>query len=255
MTAHLAVDGGPERLFGFTAHHADGHRAGSMTTGPWMAGPGGVPRAGAFGVLVDNVLGTTISGRHPDGSWSVSTEIGIDVTGPVPADGGVVRATVETVEVDAIGAFATGDVVDADGNVIARCRQRGRFVPSPVTTNGWAEPAPDDGDLLSRVGAVVSSTDDLELVITPLLANPMGNLHGGVSFCVSEWAGALALSRVGSPLSTASVHVTYLRPIPVGTQVRFTSHVVHTGRSLGVVHVISHDTAGKACTFTTLVTH
>lgn len=254
MPPHLAVDGGPERLFGFQAHQADGRRTGSMSTGPWMIGPGAVSRAGALGVLVDNVLGTTISAAHPDGRWSVSTEIGIDLVGAIPVDGGTVSATVETLEVDGIGAFATGDVVDATGNVIARCRQRGRFIPSPVTTNGWAEVPPADGDLMTRLGASISD-DALELITTPIVANPMGNLHGGVSFCVSEWAGALALSKVGSPLTAASVQVAYLRPIPVGTRIRFTSHVVHAGRTLGVVHVTGYDDAGKPCTVTTLVTH
>lgn len=250
----LAVEGGPERLFGFLAYQDGERRTGSMNTGSWMAGPGDVPRAGALGVLVDNVLGTTISAAHPDGSWSVSTEIGIDLVGPIPVDGGIISVTVETVEVDAIGAFATGDVVDAAGNIIARCRQRGRFVPSPATTNGWTDTPGADGDLMNRLGASMAD-DGLELTTTAIVANPMGNLHGGVSFCVSEWAGALAMSRVGSPLTAASVQVAYLRPIPLGTRVRFTSHVVHAGRTLGVVHVTSHDEAGKPCTVTTLVTH
>jgi uncharacterized protein (TIGR00369 family) len=107
---------------------------------------------------------------------------------------------------------------------------------------------------MTRLGASISD-DALELITTPIVANPMGNLHGGVSFCVSEWAGALALSKVGSPLTAASVQVAYLRPIPVGTRIRFTSHVVHAGRTLGVVHVTGYDDAGKPCTVTTLVTH
>ncbi|TDO46865.1 uncharacterized protein (TIGR00369 family) [Kribbella sp. VKM Ac-2527] len=260
MSAHLIVDGGPERLFGFRAHHADGRRTGSMSTGAWLAGPGGIPRGGALGVLVDNVLGTTISAAHPDGDWSVSTEIGIDVVGAIPVDGSTVRATVESIEVATIGAFATGDVIDAAGNVIARCRQRGRFVsaPEPAATNGRTDGLRSDreADLMSRIGAVASLAEDvLELTTTPVLANPMGNLHGGVSLCVSEWAGALALSRVAAPLTTTSVHVAYLRPIPIGTRVRFTPRVVHAGRTLGVAHVTSHNEAGKPCTVTTLVTH
>ena len=262
MAAQLDVDGGPERLFGFEPVHVDGRRVGgSMATGPWMAGPSGTPRAGALGVLVDNALGTRISAHHPGGSWSVSTEIAIDLIRPIPVDGSVVRATVTSVEVDAIGAFATGEVVDATGNVIARCRQRGRFVPTPAltATNGWHNPRRnDDIDLLGRIAAVTSLTrdgDDLELLSAPALANPMGNLHGGVSLCVSEWTGALALSRAATPLTAASVHIAYLRPIPVGTRVRFTTNVIHTGRGLGVVHVTSLNEAGKPCTVTTLVTH
>ncbi len=262
MAPQLGVDGGPERLFGFEPLYVDGRRTGgSMATGQWMAGPGGIPRAGALGVMVDNALGTTISAQHPDGRWAVSTEIAMDLVRPIPADGSVVRATVGSIEVDAIGAFATGDVIDATGNVIARCRQRGRFIPTPAptTTNGWHDVRPDDdADLLSRIAAVTSLAhdgDDLELLSAPALANPMGNLHGGVSLCVSEWTGALALSRTATPLTTASVHIAHLRPIPIGTRVRFTTNVIHTGRGLGVVHVTSLNDAGKPCTVTTLVTH
>ncbi|HEY3003653.1 MAG TPA: PaaI family thioesterase [Kribbellaceae bacterium] len=271
MTAHAAVDGGPERLFGFQPIHDGGRRVGgAMSTGAWLTGPGAVPRAGGLGVLVDNVLGNAILAGHP-GHWSVSTEIGIDVTGTIPADGSTVRARARSVDADAAGAFATGDVIDASGNVIARCRQRGRFVmppsapsapspPTPAATNGSAGVRRERGTaaLMSRIGAVTSLAgdgDDLELLSTPALANPMGNLHGGVTLCVSEWTGARALGRAAAPLTTASVHVAYLRPVPVGSRVRFTTHVVHAGRSLGVARVTGRDDAGRACTVTTLVTH
>ncbi len=266
MTAHQAFDGGPERLFGFQPIHDGGRRVGgAMSTGAWLTGPGAVPRAGALGVLVDNVLGNAIFAGHP-GRWSVSTEIGIDVTGTIPADGSAVRAEARSVDADAAGAFATGDVIDASGNVIARCRQRGRFVvpppspPSPAATNGATGVRRERGtaDLMSRIGAVTSLAgdgDDLELLSTPALANPMDNLHGGVTLCVSEWTGARTLSRAAAPLTTASVHVAYLRPIPVGSRVRFTTQVVHAGRSLGVARVTGLNDAGKACAVTTLVTH
>jgi acyl-coenzyme A thioesterase PaaI-like protein len=51
------------------------------------------------------------------------------------------------------------------------------------------------------------------------------------------------------------VHIAYVRPVPVGHRVSYTTDVVHTGRTLGVAHVIGRNEAGKACTVATVITH
>jgi uncharacterized protein (TIGR00369 family) len=254
--------GGPERLFRFSRIPAEDSRIlGSITTGPWLAGTDAVPRAGALGVLVDNVLGNAIIASHPEGRHSVSTEISIDVVGAIPVDGTTVHAQARTVEVDATGGLALGEVVDISGKVIAHCRQRGRFVdPRPGgTPNGERiGRIARASDLMALIGTVASMTEDgdcLELTSAPPLANPSGNLHGGISLCVSEWLGAQALSRLAGPSTTASVHVAYVRPVPVGHRVRYTTDVVHTGRTLGVAHVLGSNEGGKACTVATVITH
>jgi uncharacterized protein (TIGR00369 family) len=253
--------GGPEQLFRYTPVHAERTQVvGAMITGPWLAGPGQEPGAGALAVLVDNVLGHAIIGDRPDGQLSVSTEIGIDLIGKVPVDGSTVHARARTVETDATGGLATGEVVDAAGNIIARCRQRGRFLERrPVAgPNGrpglgataWAQAS----DLVTLIGAVTSLTDNedtLELTVSPTLANPMGILHGGISFCVSDWLGVRALR----PLTSASVSVAYLRPAPADGRVRFTAEVAHAGRGLGVARVMGRNGAGKLCTVATVIAH
>jgi uncharacterized protein (TIGR00369 family) len=256
----IAVSG-PEHLFRYTPVRADGTQVvGSMTTGPWLARPGHEPGAGALAVLVDNVLGHAIIGDSPDGQLSVSTEIGIDLIGKIPVDGSTVHARASSVDTDAIGGLATGEVVDAAGNIIARCRQRGRFLEQrPVAgPNGRplhkATAQAQASDLVTLIGSVTPLTEDdgaLELTVSPTLANPLGILHGGISFCVSDWLGAEALR----PLRSASVNVAYLRPVPADGRVRFTAEVVHAGRGLGVARVMGRNQAGKLCTVATVIAH
>jgi acyl-coenzyme A thioesterase PaaI-like protein len=52
---------------------------------------------------------------------------------------------------------------------------------------------------------------------------------------------------------TASIHIAYVRPAPVGTRLLFTPTVIHEGRTLGLAQVISTNEAGNPCTIATLV--
>src|SRR5690242_14160912 len=79
--------GGPEGLFRVDDLSVGDAPHGRMITGPWMTGPDGRPSPGGLGVLVDDVLGYAILAARPRNDWSVSTEIALDVLGPVPGDG------------------------------------------------------------------------------------------------------------------------------------------------------------------------
>ena len=46
---------------------------------------------------------------RPKGLWSVTTELNIDVAGPLPTDGQQVRATAAPARLDAAGGLARGD--------------------------------------------------------------------------------------------------------------------------------------------------
>jgi uncharacterized protein (TIGR00369 family) len=259
---------GPEGLFALDGLTADGGTVrGGMITGPWMAGPGGRPGAGCLGVLVDDVLGYALIARRPQERWSVSTEISIDVLGPVPGDGTRLQAETELLITDAQGGLASGRVLDESGRVIALCRQRGRFVPQlPLSgaeaalTGGPQLPAPDPAagtDAASLLGLRWAGPGSPEpvLEVTDRLANPLGNLHGGVSLCASELVAIEALLPSGPPLVTASVHIAYLRPSPIGTVASFTATVQHRGRTLGIVQVVGTNQAGKICTIATITAH
>jgi uncharacterized protein (TIGR00369 family) len=257
---------GPEALFRVSDFAHDGVvTKGSMQTGTWMLGPDGLPCAGSLGVLVDNALGLALIAKRPQGYWSVSAEISIELCAAIPIDGSLLRAEATLVQADAFGGLASARVLDEGGRVIALCSQRGRFIESDQ--GSMPAPAWDaDGDPLphsstsgaaSLVGAELLPTADgakLNLTVTPRLVNPLGNLHGGISLCVSELVGLAALQQSGPQLETTSVHVVYARPVPLGCSVSFHASVTHRGRSLAVAQVISTN-EGKPCTITTVTAH
>ncbi|MDX6251989.1 MAG: hypothetical protein QOF10_5349 [Kribbellaceae bacterium] len=253
-TSGTIVTGGPERLFRIDSV-APGRTSvtGSMTTGPWSAGPDGQPCAGSLGVLVDNVLGYAIQARRPEHRWSVSTEISIDFLADFPTDGSPLYAEGRVLQIDAIGGMASGQVIDSTGRVIAHCRQRGRFVPqSPGITAATSNNHLPTVDTATIIGVPAGETPDLSLEVTAELGNPLGNLHGGVSLCASELAGIAALRSSNQALVTASIHVAYVRPAPVGTHLLFSPTVLHRGRTFALVQVVSTNETGKPCTIATI---
>lgn len=255
-TSGPIVAGGPERLFRIDSVAAGTTAVtGSMTTGPWSAAPDGRPCAGSLGVLVDNVLGYAIQARRPEHQWSVSTEISIDFLSEVPTDGSPLYAEGRALRADAVGGLASGQVSDSTGQVVAQCRQRGRFVPqSPTTPVATVYDGLLTADAAALIGAQ-AGTSGLHLAVTTQLGNPLGNLHGGVSLCASELAGLAALGSSDQALVTASIHVAYVRPAPVGTHLLFSSTILHRGRTLGLAQVVSTNESGKACTIATVTAH
>ena len=256
-----ALRTGPEQLFDISEMRSDGPRlSGSMPTGPWLHGADGRPTAGSLGVLLDDVVGYAVLLGRPSGTWSVSSEISVDVVGAVPSGSRVVA--VGTIEhADAAGGIASGRIVDDDGRLVALCRQHGRWVAAvPPDPDGASVAAAGPGErdydgILDLIGAeVTTTTDGAELVLAPSarVVNPLGILHGGIALCASDVVASAALVRAGRPLATASIRVSYVRPVPVDAPVSFRATVVHAGRGLGVVQVTSFGAAGKPCTIATV---
>lgn len=107
-----------------------------------------------------------------------------------------------------------------DGNLVAVCRQRGRYVAS------GPDPAPISFDLPREVPDLATligfrpAPAGPSLTVAPVLENPMHNLHGGITLSVTDLAASLALTDCGPPLVTASLHVLYARPVPAGSTPR-----------------------------------
>lgn len=252
-------EGGPERSFRIARAAVEGEVvSSSMATGPWLNGPAGRPVGGALGVLVDNVLGYAIMLDRPADHWSVSSEISIDVCGPIPADGTRLVAEARLLHSHSRGGISTGSVVDDRGRLVAACRQHGRWA-QPLfaeprlddTPDGWQGPE----HLLDLLGTRVKTTAagaELDLVATAELVNPLGNLHGGIALCASDVVAHAALAAAGRPSDTASVHIAYVRPVPQGATVRFDASVAHSGRSFAVVTVTATNEAQKPCTIATV---
>ena len=241
------VDTGPEALFRMgELSEKDGTFRGSMASGPWLAVEGRTPAA-AVAVLVDDLTGFALIAELPRGRWSVSAEITLDVLRPLPATG-VVHAVARLVHADDLGGMATGSVSDEAGNVLALCSQRGRFIPSPpdlVEEGSWGGPV-REGDL----ARLMATRADEPMVITDVLANEGGSLHGGIALFLSD----VVAGAVRPDLVTASVHITYTRGIPIGSEIAWRAAVRHRGRSLAVVDVdgVVDD---RVCTTARVVLH
>lgn len=273
----LVMDGGPERTFRVgRPGEAPGGVTATMVTGPWLAGPAGPVPGGVLGVLVDNSLAhVLLRDRVPD-RWSVSAEISVDLCGPVPDDGSPLTVHTRKVHFGEKGGLASGTVTGPDGEVIAQCSQHTRWIPSPFKpedveaffaarvgeprhgmTPGEVYAAGGPASLTDLLDARIRAADGCAVAEVPAtreLCNPLGNLHGGVTFAAVDLAAQAALASVGGPVRTASVHVAYPRPVSPGTTARFEAQVIHSGRSLGVVRVTALTEAGKPCVVASVTT-
>lgn len=277
----LVMDTGPERTFRVGmpamagADVADGV-TGSMLTGPWLTGPAGTAPGGSLGVLIDGVSAYAALLGRPPGRWSVSAEISLDMCGPLPPGGSVLSAHARLVQAGADGGLAAGTVTGEQEQVVALYRQHTRWVQVPpavaaaaaaqspeapfwppaeipAVTGGPSVPA----DLAGLLGARIQSADGcagLDFPVTGDLTNPLGSTHGGVIFAAVDLAAQAALLSVDGPVRTASVRVSYPRPLPGGTTARFEAQVVHRGRSLGVVQVTARTEQGKPAVIATVTT-
>ncbi|MET8430468.1 PaaI family thioesterase [Nocardia sp. NPDC004860] len=78
----------------------------------------------------------------------------------------------------------------------------------------------------------------LQPIELPLdLCNPVSHLHGGVAVWLMEAAGAHALDTDDLVFYPSSMHVVYLRPLPVGESMRLVVDLAHTTRRGATAHV------------------
>lgn len=226
----------------------------TMVTGPWLAAADGRVSVGALGPLVDDVIGYGV--ELAEERWSVSTELGIAMVGEVPTDGSTLRAESWIEGVAGEDGVARAEVRDAGGRLVATAQARSRF-GSPISEGGGRVPpsgAPGvpgagtlggPGTLVDLLGpGVVVSPGRLVARVEERFANPMGNLHGGVSLWWSELVAGLA---VPAPAATASVRIHHVRGIPGGSEITFTATPEHRGRTIALVRVVSTDERGRVC--------
>jgi len=240
----------PQQLFGGAEYHQDAEGVGGrMELGAWCVGPDRRLAVGALGVFADEVLGYALMASMPPGGWSISTEIWLDVLGPLPGPDTVLTGQARSV---AAGSFSTGELRDASGRTVVLCRQRGR-----------AAPAPEDGRHLVTGGAVARCGDidallglrfdgaAYRLVAGPDLTNPLGNLHGGVSLAASELVAARSRAARGCDLVTTSIHIVHTRRVPSGASLELRAETRHAGRTLWVTEVVGR-ARGRTSTVATI---
>lgn len=251
---------GPDRLFRVGPLRSAGGTTveASMCCGPWTVGPDGRPGLGSLCVLLDAVLGqATIAGRPAD-SWPVTTEMTVDLTGPVPDHGEV---TVRAWVIPSVGrsVVARGDVLGPDGALIGVATEWARPVPEvpeiPADDPG-SDVVPPDGDAAAVLGAYVvvdaptraagEERPTLTLPGSPALANERDTMHGGILAAVAELAAVAVLPGAPDrPMATGSLHVTYLRPALMDGPTTVRTTAVHRGRSFGVIRSDVRNAAGK----------
>ncbi|PKY01468.1 putative thioesterase family protein [Aspergillus campestris IBT 28561] len=77
--------------------------------------------------------------------------------------------------------------------------------------------------------------------IAPKMCNFLGNLHGGCAATLVDVLSTVILMGVSSPGQfslggvSRNLKITYLRPVPRGTEVRLTCELVHVGRRLALL--------------------
>jgi uncharacterized protein (TIGR00369 family) len=258
----LIVETVPERLFRVArVSQADQVVSNSMPTGAWVERGDGLVPAGSLGVLVDNVLGYAVLLERPLDHWSVSSEISIDLCAPIES-GSTLFGRARPVHSDARGAVTSGEVVDDRGRLVAVCRQHGRYashLPALDDVHGETpiplvdRAAPNSVyDLLGAKPVPTDASAVLDLTATPFLVNPLGNVHGGITLCAADLTAVAAVEAHGREMSTASIHVSYVRPMPLGSVVTFHAKVLHSGRTFAVALVDARTADGKLCATATV---
>jgi uncharacterized protein (TIGR00369 family) len=260
------IVGGPEIIFRVAPVVAREETfLGAMETGRWVTGPDGRPCSGSLGVLLDDTLGYAVVHSRPADCWATTVETSVSFCAPIPAGASTLRAQSRAVTIGPSGGVAQVNVTDATGQPVAFGTQRMRWISwTPYYLDGAGTHAPSDAGppseapTLEQLGGSISATATgavLTLPPRPTLVNPMGILHGGISFCASEMAGRAAVQRPGADLTTASVHITFVRPGPVSEPAIFEAVTLHRGRTLAVSQVTSRNAAGKTCTLATVTCH
>jgi uncharacterized protein (TIGR00369 family) len=82
---------------------------------------------------------------------------------------------------------------------------------------------------------------------TPDMANPFGNVHGGViATVIDEITGAAIMTSIEAPSApTVSLHVEYLYGIAIGETYSAVGEIVRIGRALAIVDAKILNDGGK----------
>ncbi len=250
-----------EARFGLSQCKA--HSAGrgcDVLVGAWSLDNGGAPRPGALATTLDHVLGEALCIHRPEGWWSTTSELTIDFLAPFGGQSRL-QAAATPVQVEHHGGYAQGQITDEHGTVIA-------------VGSTWAQHLPPRGDLglpvlrppwqpVSRAATIEdylgferlpSSPDSVLLTLrgSASWANVFGLLHGGVWACLTEIAAAQLVSESNPRLTTARLHITFVRASRGDGPVTLTARAHHVGSAFAVVEVLGRDAAETLCTIATV---
>ena len=230
--------------------------------------PSGRFATGGLAVLVDSGLGSENHRRRPSGVWTVTTELRVDLLARPRAGSTGLGLRSDHLGDDGHCLTTRGEVLDDDGSVIAAGLVKSMEITGVMDLEGYDEEPPwpsrlEPGTLAEVLCLTLHDADDgpgraraVEAVIAPepALANPLGNLHGGVFAAAAEIAGA-ALFPHAREVSSASLDVRYIRQIPLVAPVTVRAEIVHDGRNWGIAQVTTRDDRGRVCAAATVTVY
>lgn len=260
---------GPEPRLGLTfGENADGTISWHQPVAEQFVDPSGRFATGALAVLVDSGLGAQNHRRRPDGMWTVTTELRLDLLArPRPGSTGLGVRT-DHLGHDGHCLTTRGEVVDDDGEVIAAGLVKSMGITGAVDADGYDDEPPWPAALAPGTLAEVlcltldgpyddpEGTRVVEAVIAPepALANPLGNLHGGVFAAAAEVAGSAVFPHERE-VSSSSLDVRYIRQIPLTGPVTVRAEALHDGRSWGIAQAVTRDERGRVCAVATVTAY
>lgn len=252
---------GPEPRLGLVfREEPDGSVSWHQPVGDQFVDPSGRFATGGMAVLVDSGLGSENHRHRPPGTWTVTTELRIDLLARPRAGTSGLGLRSDHLGDDGHCLITRGEVLDDDGTVLAAGLVKSMEVAGAAELDHYDDEPPwpsalAPGTLAEVLCLTLHHLDDgpggsraVEAVIAPepALANPLGNLHGGVFAAVAEVAGAAVFPHERE-VSSSSLDVRYIRQIPLVGPVTVRAETVHDGRSWGISRVSTLDERGKVC--------
>lgn len=212
----------------------------------------GAPTVGPLAILIDAAAGIVNHYRRPDGQWTVSSELSMDLSIDDTRDlDGPVIASARTL--GPIGATSLSVcTLTYRGAVIGGGTVRSFFIPAdgvlpkrpPETLRRTAQT--NLADLMAveprreTDGVVLAQRPD------PILNNDIGIVHGGVAAAGLELAASGAINGPDGGLRTGSLRVNFLRPFFAGVHSRYVGTPLRVGRNTGVSDAQAIGDDGKA---------
>ncbi|WP_214405202.1 PaaI family thioesterase [Pseudonocardia lacus] len=198
-------------------------------------------------VMIDMVLSAVVATVLPSDHAISTLTLHWAGTRPFPDPAGPLVATGSVVHLTQDSALSTGELTDADGEVVATVTNRSALLPLPPGGRGGGraqQPDPVGFAALGLTGGPSRWTG----VSAPALSNTAGALQGGVVAAVATHAldAAVAAARPELAGATFDLDVTYLRGIPSdGSGFAVAAQPLHAGRRLAAARAELHDSAGR----------
>ncbi|QNN62959.1 PaaI family thioesterase [Leucobacter denitrificans] len=196
-------------------------------------------RAGALGVFADTVFAGPVMQNRPSPTFGIVTsELSMNFPTTMPSFGELISMRQDTVEVTRVGGNVTGVILGEGNRVLSTVHIALRFIDHGREYEPLGLPKMDaPGFSLATLLGVPEAQEGeafLRKKVAPHLANPSGMLHGGIAVTILEYVASRAVHEETSAWECESLRVNYLRPAPLGEEVKVTARRVHTGRNLCV---------------------